>query len=1600
MAVAAHLLLIFPARAVSNVLSSPGFEGLPTGAVADNGGGNKWGNYNDSPGNCIIQSTIVHSGTNALELNVHPTGSQGYSIFYQNTGATVASNAIVNRTWYYSFYVLAASGNGSFTWAFMPSDSLNEDKPGASATVAASALTAGAWKQISGSFTTTTYSFGAGATPNMKAQFSQTDSAGAFYIDDVVLSTNALPAPANTVPPAPTDGITVTTDPTGALTNYTGLGEWTNDGDFENWATTNIGAASVSGGLLAGTAGDNNPQIALTGLGTNGPDLDLAFNDYLDVRLQVPAGFAGGIQIYFGATNNYFYTANATTGFNANRSVTITNAPTDGAFHVYRVFFGPHPYWRGNLSDVRIDPLGNSAAVGEAFALDYVRVGDLAGDVYTPVYGSLIPAPGVNNENGFPIHEMDSKHFRFCWDAPSTSNSYWNAGMPHGTLRNFEEVWKSHVWRMGWPEPDHPVGANHLTYTGPKHKVSITTYYSGYFTGADDKGTAWVNITPDGLVVDPPTWVPPHEFTHACQESANDNGAQVVDGQFWENNANYGREQWLYHYPWETNQSGLDPNYPDTSHFWLGHGRNYYLCWPFWVYLDENPDHLPGLGSSYGSFFSVQLWEQANPGEYLWDTLARLAPATSVQDIIGYVARRDVEWDYSHRAALTNAAATGDAEFNARWTDAELRQRADDPTWWQTPIEFAPQQGGYKIVRLLPQGTGDGRVVSVNFHGLPDSVRGADWRAAFVVVSDNGAVRYSPLWNAGLNSVTLAANENTVYLSVAGTPEKFLLEAIDEALQAYPSSPAKARFPYEVQVTGATPFESSTVNTTGITLIKVANGGGYRAATATVDATAFVGPNARVLGTAQVRGNARILDYAVVEGSAVVSGDAVVSGHALVRNNAVVRDNAKVRDYGMVTDNSIVAGYGRVLQHGQITGGSVVTNWATVKGSAVTFDDGATTLPQAWNDAVLDGDFSTSQSCSNGFQFGFEEYNDGPLIWITNRAAPRRLYAAYEFNAPHDSLAKDLFGVTDGYLQGNPKWVNFDGQRRGFLTFDGASQFVILDRSLSDLPEITVSAWVKWSGGAANQPVWYFGSATNFMYLTPSDASGHAAFSIVNAGATQTVAWTNPLPVGVWTHVAVTLSNATTGRLYINGANVSTGAITNTPDQLNAPDVNTAPAQNYLARGAGASLPFFQGALDSVRVYTGALTDAEIAAMQPPASFGGAGVLYVDLRATNAAASAITYSIWTNLGSAVGNFSRAGIPAYLTNVAGTGVPGVYFDGSSARYASGNVSIAELTGAGDRTLEVWAYNPSLQTEETLVSLGDRNGTRRDCALNFAASPDLGAAAELNDDVPWGAMGFPSTNGWHHLVYTYDGNVTAKIYVDGQQWFTHTLSGPLATPQNEPIHIGCQNGNGQLFSGYINSVRVWGGAMTASQVTSNYLFGPWTLPPQPKAIYFAPIPNITVNPGSTVNVTNLALDPNLPPLPLSFGILSAPNGAVINATNGLLTWTPGAAQANTSNLVTLLVTNNGSPGLSATQSFIITVASAPSPIVSNIQIIGGHIQFQIDGGSSSNATVQTATNLSNPDWLTIFSAKTPSAPFNWTDTNSDTDAARFYRVLLTP
>ncbi len=131
--------------------------------------------------------------------------------------------------------------------------------------------------------------------------------------------------------------------------------------------------------------------------------------------------------------------------------------------------------------------------------------------------------------------------------------------------------------------------------------------------------------------------------------------------------------------------------------------------------------------------------------------------------------------------------------------------------------------------------------------------------------------------------------------------------------------------------------------------------------------------------------------------------------------------------------------------------------------------------------------------------------------------------------------------------------------------------------------------------------------------------------------------------------------------------------------------------------------------------------------------------------------------------------------------------------------------------------------------------------------------------------------------------------------------------------------------------------------------------------------APISNQTVLATTTLQVTNSVTDPDLPPQILSFSLLSAPTNATINPSSGLITWTPLIAQSPLTTQIQVKVEDDGSPSLSATQSFWVTVNRPATPGLSSLAWVGGRFQFAVSGDPGIWHTIWWSSNLL--DWSQI-------------------------------
>jgi N-acetyl-anhydromuramyl-L-alanine amidase AmpD len=89
------------------------------------------------------------------------------------------------------------------------------------------------------------------------------------------------------------------------------------------------------------------------------------------------------------------------------------------------------------------------------------------------------------------------------------------------------------------------------------------------------------------------------------------------------------------------------------------------------------------------------------------------------------------------------------------------------------------------------------------------------------------------------------------------------------------------------------------------------------------------------------------------------------------------------------------------------------------------------------------------------------------------------------------------------------------------------------------------------------------------------------------------------------------------------------------------------------------------------------------------------------------------------------------------------------------------------------------------------------------------------------------------------------------------------------------------------------------------------------------------NLVLNTLDTITVQNSATDSDVPANNLTFSLdASAPTNAVIDPDTGLFTWTP-TANYNGTNVIPVIVTDDGSPNLSATNNLIIVVNKVNTP-----------------------------------------------------------------------
>lgn len=529
----------------------------------------------------------------------------------------------------------------------------------------------------------------------------------------------------------------------------------------------------------------------------------------------------------------------------------------------------------------------------------------------------------VEVEANAPV-QYQTAHFAFRWKTGDVKMADAEAA---GV--KLEEIWSYYMGPVAFAEP--------YCDTAIKHKANVnldpTFGLTGGPTGERDMGM-WIG--PPALK---DNWGLAHEFAHALQGSTRAMRDSPYSGWLWESHANWMTHQMPEFHRTEVHCSEMLVNYP---HIYYGSTRDRYCNWQFLEYVKDE----------YGYKAVNDIWLKAKKigeagyeSEDPFSVLARNMgwSLDDLNDAFGAWALYNANWDYvdpdGHDQGVLYLTKYG--TYDQRQGDRALRVTRLDPVdaakgRYAVPAAWAPQRWGYNIVQLVPDA--GAKQITVTFKGVvqaasataalpglnnePDSIGkpGSDWRWGVVALDAKGESRLSPLMGGADGELIFPVkpDDQAIYMVVTATPSSLQKIKWDQPYYSI------YRYPWMAQFAGARPqdHEAGAANPTKDGH-RHKNGGGWVAAGARVDDTAYVGPYAQVLG-GKVTEHARIEDHAIIINGSV-SGHAVVGALTILDNGVEVKDNAVVattfKGPGAFEPGTVVSGTAQIRGDAEVRGG-------------------------------------------------------------------------------------------------------------------------------------------------------------------------------------------------------------------------------------------------------------------------------------------------------------------------------------------------------------------------------------------------------------------------------------------------------------------------------------------------------------------------------------------------------------------------------------------------------------------------------------------------------------------------------------------------------
>lgn len=400
---------------------------------------------------------------------------------------------------------------------------------------------------------------------------------------------------------------------------------------------------------------------------------------------------------------------------------------------------------------------------------------------------------------------------------------------------------------------------------------------------------------------------------------------------------------------------------------------------------------------------------------------------------------------------------------------------------------------------------------------------------------------------------------------------------------------------------------------------------------------------------------------------------------------------------------------------------------------------------------------------------------------VANLAADPSIEAYFKFNEATGTFTADSSGNGhDGTLGTGVTWGPGRSATAGVFDGSGSVSCVLGNGLPANNANQTISWWMNYPSTGGVQAVVCLTNPGQNSALQCGFRNGQV--TIWNWGGNTLVAGTAP-STNAWHHFAYTLSG-NVHTLYVDGVPVSSsqgGAQTAPPSRL---DFGVTP-------GWGEN---FVGKLDEVKIYSRALSAADIAALA--SSFTLEAYFKFD---EGTGASTADSSGNGHDGTLNGVNWAVGPSGYATNFTGSGdISCVVGNGLPANNAEQTISWwMNIPSASNTQAAVCLTNPG---QNSAVQCGLRNN--QVTVWNWGGNTLVSAAP-------------PSLNTWHQFAYTFDGT-THRLYVDGLIANTSTAGAQTATPAR--LDFGVTPGWGENFVGKLDEVRIYSRTLSATEIAS--------------------------------------------------------------------------------------------------------------------------------------------------------------------------------------